>query len=334
MKKALLLFIIVLFFGGISFGQGCSDAGFCSMGAMRPSQVYNKKINFKLRELEVGYYRGETHVTATINAATLDFTFGINDDMSMHLKLPYMWVNGTLGETSDLGDISVSLTRNLKSADSYHINGTLGVKIPTNNADLDDSNTDFTTNNIQADLPMYYQTSLGSFDLIAGAAYVSKDWMFSTGIQVALTENENDFRWGQWENYPSQNINLEREGAPTYVAEYDLANDLKRGTDIMLRVERAFHFSKWDIRAGLLPIFRITKDEVLDVRPSSTTRGERIKVDDTTGMALTAIGNVAYHFSTKQSAKLLYGLKITDREINPDGLTRDNVVSISYVYRF
>ena len=58
MKKALLLLLFILFFAEISFGQGCSDAGFCSMGAMRPSQVYNKKINFKLKELEVGYYRG------------------------------------------------------------------------------------------------------------------------------------------------------------------------------------------------------------------------------------------------------------------------------------
>ena len=273
------------------------------MGAMRTSQVYNKKINFKLREIEVGYYKGETHVTATINAATLDFTFGINDNMSMHVKLPYMWVNGSLGETSDLGDISLSLTRNLKTEENYHINGTLGVKIPTNNSDLDGANRDFTTGNIRADLPMYYQTSLGSFDLIGGAAYISKDWMFSTGIQVALTENENDFRWGQWENYPDLNRNPEREDAPNYVTDYDLANDLKRGTDIMLRVERAFHFSKWDFRVGLLPIFRITKDEVLDVRPSSDTFGERIKVDNTTGLALTAIGNVAYHFSTRQSAK-------------------------------
>ncbi|MEM6523450.1 MAG: hypothetical protein AAGF85_02200 [Bacteroidota bacterium] len=334
MKQALSILFLSLSATSIGYGQGCSDAGFCSMGAMRPSQIYDKKINFKLREIEVGYYRGETGVTATINAATLDFTFGLNDDMSVHLKLPYMWVNGSMGETSDLGDISLSLTRNLKSTENYHINGTFGVKIPTNNADLDDSNTDFTTNNIQADLPMYYQTSLGSFDLIAGAAYISRDWMFSTGIQVALTENENDFRWGQWDNYPDQNLNPERGNNPNYVTQYDLANDLRRGTDIMFRVERAFHFSKWDIRAGLLPIFRITKDEVLDIRPGSDTLGERIKVDDTSGLALTAIGNVAYHFSTKQSAKLLYGLKITDRDINPDGLTRDNVVSISYVYRF
>lgn len=334
MRKALLLVIAISLSTTYSFSQGCSDAGFCSMGAMRPSQVYNKKLNFKLRELEVGYYKGETHVTATINAATLDFVFGLNDDLSMQVKVPYMWVNGTLGETSSLGDISLSLTKNIKSTEDYHINATFGGKIPTNSSDLDDSNTDFTTDSIRAQLPMYYQTSLGSFDLVAGASYISKNWMFSTGIQVALTENENDFRWGQWENYPDPLRNPERQNAPNYVTEYDLANDLKRGTDIMLRAERAFHFSKWDIRVGLLPIFRITKDEVLDIRPGSDTEGQRIKVDGTTGMALTGIGNVAYHFNTTQSVKLLYGLKITDRDINPDGLTRDNVVSISYVYRF
>lgn len=335
MNKYLSVLALILLTSFYSRGQGCSDAGFCSMGAMRPSQIYSKKLNFKLRELEVSYYKGETHVTPTINAATLDFNFGINDDMSMQVKLPYMWINGSMGETSGLGDISLSFTRNLKSAENYHINATLGTKIPTNKSDISDGSvTEFTTNGDAVVLPMYYQTSLGSFDLVAGAAYISKGWMFSTGIQIALTENENDFRWGQWENYPDNNRNPDRLNAPDYVSQYDLANNLKRGTDVMLRIERAFHFSKWDIRAGLLPIFRITKDEILDIRPGSTTEGERIKVDDTTGLALTAIGNIAYHFSTRQSAKLLYGLKITDRDINPDGLTRDNVVSISYAYRF
>ncbi|MTI23004.1 hypothetical protein E1176_18380 [Fulvivirga sp. RKSG066] len=321
MKYVLGLLAFVLVQGSV-YSQGCSDAGFCSMGAMRPSQVYTKKINFKLRALEFSYYKGETELTPTINAATLDFTFGINEKTNLQFKLPYQWVDGSLGNTAGVADLSLSLTRNMYSTEKFHINGTLGFKIPTNNGDLDEElNSENLTDGVQtADLPMYYQTSLGTFDLVLGGAFISKEWMFAAGIQTPIAHNnENDFQYDQWQNYPD----------PAYLRDYDLATNLERGTDVMLRVERAFHFSNLDIRAGLLPIFRISKDEILD-RDS----GERIKLEGTTGMALTGLLNVAYHFNTKHTTRLLYGLKITDRDVNPDGLTRDNVLSLSYVLTF
>ncbi|MEL7003963.1 MAG: hypothetical protein AAFN93_14670 [Bacteroidota bacterium] len=310
-----------------NYGQGCSDAGFCTMGAMRPSQIYTRKINFKLREVEFNYSRSSTPLTPTISAATVDFTFGINDKTSMQVKVPYVWVDGSLGNTAGVGDLSVSFTRNVYSNEQFHINATLGGKIPTNNGDLDeDVNEEFISDGIPTnqDLPMYYQTSLGSYDIVGGGSLISKKWMFAAGFQIALTENQNDFRFGHWQNYFD----------PPYLRDYDLANDLKRGTDIMIRAERAFHFSNVDIRLGVLPIFRITEDEILDVNPASETFNERIKVDGTTGLALTSLLNVAYHFNAYNSVKLLYALKITDRDVNPDGLTRDDVFSLAYVIRF
>ncbi|MEQ8475917.1 hypothetical protein [Fulvivirga sp.] len=305
-------------------GQGCSDAGFCTMGAMKPSQIYTRTINFKLRSAELSFGRGKTTLTPVLNVVTMDLTFGINEKTSFQFKLPYQTVKGNLGETSGLSDISYSFTKNMYSTERFHINATLGGKIPTNNSDLDsDVKSEHITTGLPAgtstDLPMYYQTSLGSWDIVAGASFISQKWMFATGIQMALTENENDFRYEQWANYPDEN----------YLQDNFLANNLKRGTDIMLRVERAFHYSNVDIRLGLLPIFRISKDEILD-----RTTNERVKVDGTTGMALTALLNVAYHFNTNHSLKFLYGKKITDRDVNPDGLTRENVASISYVVRF
>ena len=315
----LTIFAMLLLWAAYSYGQGCSDAGFCTMGAMSPSQIYSKKINFKLRAIEVSYYKGSTDLTPTVNAATADFTFGINDRTSVQFKLPYMWVSGSMGNTSGLSDISLSLTRNLYSTERFHINGTFGVKIPTGSSSQDDANTEHTTDNQVHVLPMYYQTSLGSFDLVAGGAYISQKWMFATGIQMALTRNENNFQYDDWANYPD----------PAYIQSYDLANELKRGTDIMFRVERAFHFSKVDIRLGLLPIIRVSKDEILNI-----DTGERVKLEGTTGMALTALLNVAYHFNISHSAKLMYGQKITDRDVNPDGLTRSNVLALAYVIRF
>ena len=57
MKLFLFSFLILLNFTH-SYSQGCSDAGFCTMGAMKPDQPYNKKIQLKLRSMEVSFYRG------------------------------------------------------------------------------------------------------------------------------------------------------------------------------------------------------------------------------------------------------------------------------------
>lgn len=305
-------------------GQGCSDAGFCSMGAMRPSQVYTRKLNFKLRALEFSYYNGKTTLTPKVKVATLDFTFGITEKTNFQVKVPYQWVKGNLGNTSGLADLSLSLTHNVYSTEKYHVNATLGFKIPTNNADKDENvNSEFLTDqspDAKADLPMYYQTSLGTFDLVLGGSLITKEWMFAAGLQAPLSHsNENNFRHIEWVNYPD----------PNYLMDNPIATDLKRGTDVMVRAERAFHFSNLDIRLGVLPIFRISKDQIRDVNT-----GEYKKLDGTTGLALTTLLHVAYHFNTKHTVKFLYGKKLTDRELNPDGLTRDHVVSMSYVITF
>jgi len=166
---------------------------------------------------------------------------------------------------------------------------------------------------------MYYQTSLGSYDAIAGISAINSKWLLATGVQIALTENNNQFAWEDWPNYPS----------PDYVRRYNLGPELKRGIDVMLRVERNWRFTNFNFSLGALPIFRITKDEA---RIPGTN--ERAKIDDTTGMALSVLGSFGYQFDVNNSVKIIQGIKLTDRDVNPDGLTRDEVLSISYIYKF
>jgi hypothetical protein len=97
----------------------------------------------------------------------------------------------------------------------------------------------------------------------------------------------------------------------------------------MLRVERNFRYARFNFTLGLLPIFRINKDEITD--PNTL---QRIKLDGTTGMALSGIGTIGYNFNVKSGIRLLFGKKITQRDVNPDGLTRRIVSTISYNYRF
>ncbi|MFY0625634.1 MAG: hypothetical protein JXR07_05035 [Reichenbachiella sp.] len=305
-------------------GQGCSDAGFCTMGAMKPDQQYAKNVDIKLRSIELTSYMGATLLTPMIYSVTADVTLSITDRLFVQAKLPYQIVKGNLGETSGLSDVSLSLTSNVLNTKKGSLNVTLGTKIPTNDSDLASTDSEFGPEG--SDFPMYYQTSLGSYDLIVGASWINDKWLFATGVQIALTENMNDFRWGQWRGYPDGNI---KEEWDPYIEDYDLANNLKRGTDIMLRIERNFRFTNYNFSLGLLPIYRITKDERLDFNT-----GERIKIDGTTGLALSALASAGYSFNVNNGLKFIFGLKLAHRDVNPDGLTREYVLNLSYVYRF
>jgi hypothetical protein len=66
----------------------------------------------------------------------------------------------------------------------------------------------------------------------------------------------------------------------------------------------------------------------------SDPTGKRITQDGTVGMALSGIVTTGYNFNVRSGIKLLVGHKIRQRELNPDGLTRELVTSISYCYRF
>lgn len=308
-------FVLLLAFSTELFSQGCSDAGFCTMGAMKPDQPFNKKVEFKLRHMEFSFYRGTTTTSPIVYVATADLNFSLSRKTFFQVKIPYQAVNGNFGSTRGLSDLSLSLTRNLHASDKFDVNFTVGAKIPSNKADLSDP----TRNNI--DFPMYYQTSLGTYDVIAGVSLKTREWLFATGIQHPFNEIDNTFKWEEWREpvYPDFN----------YVRTYSQSNKLKRGTDVMLRVERNFRFSQYNFSLGALPIYRISKDEI-----ENPDTGLREKLDGTTGMALSVIATLGYSLNVQSGIRLLMGVKLTDREVNPDGLTRNMVSTISYYYRF
>ena len=144
MLKHITTLVILSFTSTMALGQGCSDAGFCTMGAMKPDQPYNKKVPFKLRSLEVSFYRGTTTISPVIYVATLDASFSIIDNKtSVQVKLPYETVSGNMGDNSGLSDISLCLTRNIYSSQKFDINVSLGGKIPTNDSDKTSNKEEF-----------------------------------------------------------------------------------------------------------------------------------------------------------------------------------------------
>lgn len=320
----ILLFIFAL--QTIARSQGCSDAGFCTMGAMKPDQPYNKRVAVKLQSAEISFYRGTTTLTPIIFVATADLNFSIKGKNTLQVKLPYQAVSGRLANTQGMGDISLCFTRNVYRSDNFSLNLSFGGKIPTNRSDktVKAANGE----DEQWALPMYYQTSLGTVDVISGISLINRKWLLATGIQIPLNKNHNQFVWSTWAEAPAD--------LKAYADEYNQAKDLKRGVDVMLRVERNFRFAKFNFSAGLLPIYRITRDEFTRSGTEKDSQETRIKPKEASGLALSAIGTVGYNFNVRSGVRLLVGHKVNEiqRKLNPDGLTRELVSSVTYIYRF
>ena len=308
---AVTIFFVVLQSSRLTLGQGCSDAGFCTMGAMKPDQPFNKKISVRLRSMEISFYRGTTPkpVTPIIYVGTADLNFSLNAKTSFQIKVPFQAVQGRLANTSGLADISLCITRTLISRENFDINFSVGGKIPTNNSSKDADG---------LPLPMYYQTSLGTYDFITGISFISRNWLFATGIQIPFNKNGNEFLWEAWQ----------RTSEVAYILNYNQANELQRGTDIMFRVERNWRFSRLNFSLGLLPIYRINNDEI------SRSNGSRIKPDGAQGLAMSAIFTTGFSLDVRSGLKLLLGHKLVKRHNNPDGLTREFVSTLGYYYKF
>ena len=311
LHKTALCFLVFFSSAVVAHSQGCSDAGFCTMGAMKPDQPFSKRIQLRLRSVEMTYYRGVTTLTPIVSSITADLNFSLNTKNGFQVKLPYQWVQGKLGQTEGAGDLSLCYTRLLASGHEWNVNASLGAKLPTNSSDK--------TNAEGLPLPMYYQTSLGTYDGIFGVSAISRKWLLATGIQVPFTQNSNQFLWGKWSTRPD---------LTTYVRKYDRALDLDRGYDVMARVERNFRFSQFNASVGLLPIWRLRRDVF------TNPTGDRVKTNGSTGVAVSALATIGYNLNVRSGFRLLYGKNLHHRDFNPDGLTRESVITFTYTYKY
>ena len=227
MNKRVVFTIILLSISIKSFSQGCSDAGFCTIGSLNPSMPSDTSFKH-VAKLSFSYGIGEQSTTHIHLIPELDFSFFKNN--TLQIKVPYISVNGNLGSNSGVGDVAFSISQKIIAKEYSHLSITVGTKLPTGTTNKELENFSF---------PMPYQTGLGTFDLILGASYQYRKWKFSTGYQMVLSnDNKNNF--------------LHSVNNSSDANKYFESNYLVRGDDALLRVERGFVSRKIKFSAGLL----------------------------------------------------------------------------------
>ena len=281
--------------------QGCSDAGVCKIGSLKPDSDYNMIQHDN--KLDAGISVGAADYGITVFGGHLGYSRQFGENWSVDTKVTFLSQSGNEVSVIGAGDIFANV--NYKISQKLTLTG--GVKVPLMKADRDEDG---------KPLPMDYQSSLGTFDLLAGARYQTEKWQWALAVQIPLQQNDNAFFPG---GFP----------AGSMINDIQATNAFQRQTDIMLHVSRNIWMSdKITFTPGLLPIYHVGEDEYTGID------GIQYAIDGSDGLTLN--GTIFINVDAGSSGKFEFdlGFPFIVRDARPDGLTRSFVFGVNYSYGF
>jgi len=300
-KFKLLTIILVVFFIIDSFGQGCSDAGFCTIDSFKPSS--NDSLTEMHNQVKIGVFVGKADNSISVYGNYLEYNRQISENFGVDIKLTTLAQNGNDISASGLSD--VYLNANYRANEKFKF--ALGFKIPL-------SKSDNTQNNLA--LPMDYQASLGTFDLIFGIGYEINNIQLVAAIQQPVTQNDNQFIAS---NYP----------ANSKLQEFQSTNKFQRSGDVLLRVSYPITLSNnLKLTPSVLPIYHLTNDKY------TNELGVEREIIGSQGLTLNGNIYLDYEINRKHVLQLNMGMPFVVRDSRPDGLTRSFISNLEYRLRF
>lgn len=303
MKK--IVFCIALILVSVLLrAQGCSDAGFCTLGNFKPLYENSSK-----QKLTLSFANGIGDEGVYVFTPAVQYDIRLNKQWQLQTKATANYASGNLGSAFGLGDFYLSGTYILKNKSKWQSSFLFGIKIP------------FNTSNLKQDgksLPMQYQSSLGTFDVIGGYTITNQKWLFATALQLPLSgKNNNNF--------------LPAYFANTAALKYPKSNDFDRKADVLLRANYNIKQSnKIKLNAGLLGIYHLGKDTYIDGNISN----KPLEINGSDGLTLNITGAAQFALSKKIDVGLLAGVPLVVRDVRPDGLTRSFSISTDFIFKF
>lgn len=296
-----LLALLIIALGQQAHAQGCSDAGACTIGSFKPEaldSLQNTRHQFK-----VGGFYGTADNAILVYGSSLEYQYAFSEQWSADVKLTSLGQSGNAISVFGLSDLYLNATHQWDSSFAL----TFGTKIPLANGgqSLDGR-----------PLPMDYQSSLGTFDLILGMRYSWKKLQMVLAIQQPLTDNSNAFL----------NTNYPEESA-LYI--FSSTNGFQRSSDLIFRLSYPFRWrNKWQFTPGILSIYHLRNDRFTDAN------GDEQEIEGSQGLTLNGNLYIDYALNARQSLQLSIGAPFVVREVRPDGLTRGSIVNLEYRIAF
>ncbi|MBB3054319.1 hypothetical protein [Mucilaginibacter gotjawali] len=308
--KALLILTIIIAMSLGGYAQGCSDAGFCSLGVLKNHIEDSVTVNQKRHAIDFGvnYGLGEQN-TSTINTY-LQYQVNFNSRFSFQSKITATYATGFLGSTFDVGDVygTINYAPKINSANSLNFIG--GVKIPLSSGN--------DKNAAGKPLPLDYQASIGTYDAIGGVNYiVNRKWEFDAAVQVpVIQENKSTY-------FPEEYTDPRAlRFAPT--------NDFRRKSDLLGRIGYYFYLpqSAITLKPSLSGIYHVGTDTY------ENRFGDRVFIEGSQGFTLNGSIVATKTFKNANRFEIVAGTPFIVRKVRPDGLTRSGVINFQYTIAF
>jgi hypothetical protein len=312
MKKIYLFQLVLIAWSSSVSSQGCSDAGFCTIGVLKSGEkndsLYRHAITYSY-----SYAKGEQ--STTIEQHILEGSFSILKSSRLEFKMPFLYSSGNLGKLKGIGDFTININHRLNIGANNSFTLTAGLKFPTGNPDKKN----FLANGTSFSYPLPYQPGLGTTDYILGVSYMFSSWNFSIGYQHVLKTN----KFNKYRHLPDNN-NI------PFSNDYFESNYLVRGNDALLRIQKSFAIKKLQFSTGVLLIDRLQKDRITIYAGNQPTA---IAVSGSSGITLNVTADIGYKISKMFSLRSSFGTPVIVRDARPDGLTREWVLTTSLLFK-
>lgn len=283
--------------------QGCSDAGACSLYGIKYSAAQGETSQYPVaHELQVGVTFGIGERDTRNAAALLGYKLQWQKN-ALSIRITSAYSNGELGSLAGLSDLFVSYTRSLKAKTKWQPALTAGLKIPLSDAGSGKEG---------LPLPMPYQPSLGTTDLLLGLQLKNEGFIGAIAYQQPLTgQNKNRFLPSL---YPS----------PSEGRRFLPSNKLDRKADVLIRGGYEFNISKqFLLQPAVLGIWHVSNDSYEDLN------GVRQTLQGSDGLTL----NLQLSLTRKIAnggIEFVVAAPVAVRDQRPDGLTRSWVAGITF----
>ncbi len=323
MNKRILFILAGSMFGTIAHAQGCSDAGVCTAGAIGQLHLWQDSV------ADAGIYRSDARVVYSyavgeqktlITQIVPELKIGIGERFSLQVKVPFVNTSGNLGKSNGVGDAIATASYAFIKEQDRNITGSLGLRLPTGTTDTHDDA--ITTTQMRRDLPMPYQTGLGTTDVLAGIEWRHKRYVAAIAYQHVLSQNnKNTFSHAAWDN-------------GTDASRYFESNELERADDAVLRLQYAYGCGRLSLQPGLLAIYHTKNDTRLEQLMAMDPMMQRVAISGSQGLTLNGTLDLRYKLSDRWAVDVSAGMPFITRKVRPDGLTREFVMNAGLRFRF
>lgn len=296
------------------YSQGCSDAGVCSLDIMNETSTHNSEQLYN-NTLQFGIGYGIADNNINVFNSFLEYSFNLQD-FSFDFKGTILSQNGSDYNSFGLGD--VYFTGSYKLSQNSIVS--LGMKLSLNNADNTTDITAFNGKRLEITLPMDYQTSLGTTDLILAYSHKIDNFSIFSALQVPITQNKNMF--------DSTKAASQRDKE---FSEFTSTTNFQRSSDLIIRINYLYKVNEdIDFVPSILPIYHLSNDKYSEFTGNTEVIRE---IEGSDGLTLNL--NLQSKLKLDNSfITLNIGFPVLVRKVRPDGLTRALVLGLNYGYNF